>query len=466
MEKEINNTKKFVGKIMEVHEQVVLVECESEYRPHIQELLTTEKDQHIFLEAYSYKSRNELYCLLFTPRALLERNMKIIATGEEIMVPVGNQTLGRAFNLFGESEDGLVGLEGGERYPIQQERKTLSQYKIQDIVLETGIKAADFFAPMLRGGRAGMVGGAGVGKTILMTELLRNISVNHKGVTVFAGIGERIREGHELLELLKEHKILERTALVLGHINKNAAVRFRTAWAAAAVVEYFRDVEKKDVLFFVDNIFRFLQAGSELSTLLGEIPSEFGYQPTLQTEIAKFEDRLLSTEDAHITSVQTVYVPADELTNPTISATLPHLDTVIILSREVTQEGRHPAIDPFQSKSSLVDPKIIGIDHYSALTKTIEILNEYKQLSRIVTIIGEEELSSENQKKYQRARKILNYMTQAFFSTEIQTGRKGVFVKKEDTVKDVSEIIAGKHDAVPPERFLYIADIKSEGLRK
>ncbi len=460
------NKQNFVGKVLEIREQVVLVECESDYRPKIKELLIGERGEKIFLEAYAYKNRQEIYCLLLSQKDSLRRSTRIFATGEEIMVPVGEEILGRAFNLFGEAEDGLGEIPTTHRVPIfgEDTGKTFSKYynpeKTKFELLKTGIKAIDFFIPMFQGSKIGIIGGAGVGKTILMTELLRSISAHHNGISLFAGIGERIREGHELRDLLIEHHLLDRTALILGHINKNAAVRFRTAWAATAIVRYFRDVKKKNVLFFVDNIFRFLQAGSELATLLEEIPSEFGYQSTLQTEIATFENELLSDKEVRVTSVQTIYLPADDMTNPVVTATLPHLDSVIILSRDITQEGRHPAVDPFQSKSSIVNPSIIGDEHYYAVTKTIELLNTYKQLARTVALVGEEELSIENQKKYQRARKILNYMTQSFFSTEIQTGRKGVFTERVEVIRDVNNILDGNFDSIPAEQFMYIGSMK------
>jgi len=331
-------------------------------------------------------------------------------------------------------------------------------------VLETGIKTIDFFAPLLKGGKMALVGGAGVGKTTLQEEILRNVVYGGGGVSVFAGIGERIREGHALWRSLEEYKVLDRTALVFGHISKNAAVRFLTASTAAALVEYFRDEAEEDVLFFADNVFRFLQAGSELSTLLGEIPSEFGYQPTLQTEIAQFENRLYSTEKAYVTSVQTVYVPADEFGNPAIAATMPHMDASVVLSRDLTQEGRYPAVDPFQSMSTALDPDIVGSEHYEAVTQSIELMSQYKQLARIVSIVGSEELSLENQRRYGRAQKILNYMTQPFMTTEIETGRTGIAVKRENVVRDMRAILAGDLDNISADRFLYIGDLKGAGL--
>jgi F-type H+-transporting ATPase subunit beta len=294
-----------------------------------------------------------------------------------------------------------------------------------------------------------------------MSEILQGLIGSHSGISIFAGIGERTREGHELWKWLGDMGLLEKVVMVLGNIHKNAAMRFRTAWAATALAEYFRDEEKKDVLFFVDNVYRFLQAGSELATLAGEIPSEFGYQATLQSEIAQFESRLKSVEGVGVTSVQTMYVPADEITDPTIAATIPHVDSVLILNRTVAQQGRLPAVDYVHSRSSLLNEENIGQEHYKTVTEVADVLQQHEKLTRIVSIVGEDELSVENKIVYGRGQKILNYLTQPFFSTEVQTGRKGVFVKREETVKDIRSILDGKHDTVPAEKFLYIGTIES-----
>ena len=464
MEKEQNIVHTFVGKVREVHEQISIVDCETTYFPDIHELLIIKENPDIYMEVFSYRNSREINCLLFSSKSLLKRGMDVLATGEKIMTPVGKEVLGRSFDLFGKVQDGGAPLNVRHWRSLFPKKNISSRWKKkhpqQRKILETGIKAVDFFTPLFKGGKIGLIGGAGVGKTVLLSEILRNVSSGHTGVSIFAGIGERIREGHELQEFLKTYEILPKTALLLGHINKNAAFRFRTAWAAATLVEYFRDVEKQDVLFFVDNIFRFLQAGSELSSLLGEIPSESGYQPTLQTDLAQFENRLISTEQT-VTSIQAVYVPSDDFTNPGVTATLPYFDAAIKLSRDITREGRHPAIDPLESGATIIDRDFIGEDHYRAFTQAIEILNDYKQLSRIVMIVGQEELSLENQKKYQRAKKINNYMTQAFFTVETQTGRKGVFVSRDSVVKDVLDILDGKFDNVPDEHFLYIGNTKS-----
>lgn len=455
-----------VGRVRGLVGQIIRVDCDGSYRPKLRELLIAENDPTIRLEAYTYEDERTLFCLLLSAVENIPRNTRIVSTGNEITIPVGPGVLGRVIDIYGEAMDGRGAIQTTETRSIyaRTSSELASRVTRPNEVLETGIKTIDFFAPLLKGGKMALVGGAGVGKTTLQEEILRNVVYGGGGVSVFAGIGERIREGHALWRSLEEYKVLDRTALVFGHISQNAAVRFLTASTAATLVEYFRDEAEEDVLFFADNVFRFLQAGSELSTLLGEIPSEFGYQPTLQTEIAQFENRLYSTEKAHVTSVQTVYVPADEFGNPAIAATMPHMDASVILSRDLTQEGRYPAVDPFQSMSTALDPEIVGEEHYDAVTRSIELMSQYKQLARIVSIVGSEELSLENQKRYERAQKILNYMTQPFMTTEIETGRKGVSVKREDVIHDMRAILAGDLDNIPAERFLFIGDLKSAGI--
>ena len=459
-----------IGKITGINGQIVVVSCTGDYRPKLRELLTSPDDPAVRLEVHSYKNQHELFCLLLSARDGVTRDLRVTTTGDQIAIPVGKEILGRVIDLYGEPQDGFGPLKEGPRRAIYSSTKervihTEKDENEKNKIIQTGIKAIDFFTPLPKGGKLGLIGGAGVGKTILMTEILRNINSEGNVLSVFAGIGERIREGHELWQALKSTEVLYRTTLIFGGMNENAAIRFKIAWAAAAIVEHYRDVEKSDVLFFVDNIFRFVQAGSELSTLLEEIPSEFGYQPTLQTEIAQFESRVTSSKDASVTSIQTVYVPADVLTNPSVVATLPHLAAVVILSRDVAQEGRHPSIDLYKSKSSVMEAGFVGKTHYETVVRAVEVLNHFERLSRITAIIGEEELSVQDQKIFHRAQKVINYMSQPFFTAEVQSGRKGVFVQKDDTVSDVEDILAGKFDTLPEEKFLYIGDLTSEGYK-
>ncbi len=455
-------TQRPVGRVRDLRGQVVTVLCEGPYRPPLRELLIAEADPEIRLEAYAYESDRLLRCLLLSSYTKLSRGMSILSTGQQITIPIGQGVLGRVMDLYGNPEDGRgpVPAKSWRSIHGKAERAEFDQLVTHEII-ETGIKAIDFFTPMRKGGKLVLIGGAGVGKTVLMTEILRNLITHHQGVSIFAGIGERTREGHELWTWLENNNLLERTVLMLGNIHKNAAVRFRTAWSASALAEYFRDEEKTDVLFVVDNIFRFLQAGSELSTLAGEIPSEFGYQPTLQSEIAQFESRLKSTETGTVTSVQTMYLPADELSNPSIAVTIPHMDSIVILTRSIASAGRLPAIDPSRSRSLLLSESVVGKAHYQAVTDAMDILNQHDRLERIVSIVGMDELSPENRTIFDRGQKILNYLTQPFYSAEVQTGRKGVFVPRDVTVRDIRRILDGGADTIEAANLLYIGDLDS-----
>lgn len=460
-------TQQFVGRVYGVRGQIVIVHCESDYRPALQEILHAEGVQGVELEAHSYSGRDLLYCLLLSSKEDIFRNMRIVSTGSMLSIPVGKSILGRAFNIYGQPVDGGRLLEYKEARPINPHTATTSvRHRKKRVLLETGIKVLDFFAPLVEGGRLGLIGGAGVGKTALMTEIIRNLGITHPGVTLFAGIGERIREGHELWEALKETGALAKTALIVGHINENAAVRFKVAAAAAALAEYFRDEQKTDVLFFADNIFRFVQAGNELATLLEEIPSEFGYQSTLQTQIAQFENRLSSSETTSISSIQTVYVPADQLTDPSVAAALPYFEAVIVLSREMSQQGLFPAIDLLRSKSATFDRSLIDERHFKMLTAATEALNQYQRLARTAAIIGEDELSAQDRIVFERAIRLRNYMTQPFYTLEDQTGRPGVLVKRQDVISDVEAILSGKFDSIPPERLLYIGTTRDLVAKK
>jgi F-type H+-transporting ATPase subunit beta len=462
MAQQTNTTHRQVGRVRDLLGQVVTVVCDGQYRPPLKELLYAENNENVRLEAYAYENDRILRCLLLANVRSLARGEKILSTGQEITVPIGQGILGRAMDLFGNPEDGKGIIPAKSWRSIHTKAEGVSFEKLQHReLIETGIKAIDFFTPMQKGGKILLVGGAGVGKTVLMTEILRGMISNHKGVSIFAGIGERTREGHELWKWLEENRLLEKVTMVLGNIHKNAAVRFRTAWSATALAEYFRDEKKEDVLFFVDNVFRFLQAGSELSILAGEIPSEFGYQSTLQSEIASFESRLKSTNLNTVTSVQTMYLPADELSDPSIAVTVPHVDSIVILNRTIAQQGRLPAVDYTRSRSTLLNEKIIGKEHYRTVIEATDILHQHERLQRIVAIVGQDELSAENRVTFDRAQKILNYLTQPFFTAKVQTGRGGVFVSRNETVSDIRKILDGKVDDYPTSSLLYIGNLAS-----
>ena len=454
----------YIGTIKAVRGQIVEIDVQSEYTPEISEILTSSDDPSVRLEVYSYNG-STLFCLSLSETNKLHRNISVITTGNPLRIPVGLKTLGRAMNLFGEPEDNKGQIEAETQVPIYSKSPSLNVLQESTEMLETGIKAIDFSCPFLKGGKIGFIGGAGVGKTVLISELIHNITSNSQGVSVFAGIGERVREGQELLESLEESKVLANVTLILGQMGENAAIRFRVANAAAALAEYFRDINKKDVLFFIDNIYRFVQAGNEVATLLGTIPSEQGYQATLQTELGNLEERLVSTINGSITSIQTVYVPADDISDPGVYSLISYLDSSVILSRSVAQLGLYPAIELSQSSSSLLSvPGLIGEDHYNLFPRFQQVLNRYNELSRIAAILGVSELSGQDQVIFSRAKRLMNYLTQPFFVTESQTGRSGVFVKRDQTIGDIGLILDGKLDTVPEEKLLYIGSLKDAGL--
>ncbi|TSC64741.1 MAG: ATP synthase subunit beta [Microgenomates group bacterium Gr01-1014_93] len=447
------------GTIIAVESQIATVQIESPELPALNDILTCPQEPDVWLEVYS-QSQNKVLCLILSNPTKLYRGMTVHSSRTNLKVPVGSSTLGRAMNLFGESQDGKIKPSSKVNSSIYSHSPPLNTVRGSFELLATGIKAIDFLIPFVKGAKIGFIGGAGVGKTILMTELLHNITLQHQGVSVFAGVGERIREGQELYQRLEELKILQRVVMIVGQMNENAAVRLRVAQAAAALAEYFRDNDKKDVLFFIDNMFRFVQAGQELSTILGTLPSEQGYQAILQRQISTLEDRLVSTINGSVTSIQTVYVPADELNDPGVSAIMSFLDISIILSRSSTSLGIYPPIDPFSSVSAAASKIILGENHYDALIQVRQLLENYKKLSHIVAIIGESELSAEDQTLFSRARKIINYFTQPFFVTEAQTGRKGVFVEREELIKDIRLILSGRLDNIDAEKFLYIGSLR------
>ena len=452
--------KEFKGRIRGVRGQIVEVGYDdTDGLPKFFEILTSPENPDVSLEVYAYAEDNTLFCLSLTKRRYLYRNMPIVTTGHPLVVPVGKGILGRVFNLFGAPVDNKGDMKDTKPMAIYRDMSKTTNVVTSQEILETGIKQIDFFTPFVEGGKVGFVGGAGVGKTVLMTELLHNITYKHEGLSIFAGIGERIREGHELMKALETSKVIDRVALIFGQMNENAIIRFRVAWAASTLAEFFRDELKKDVLFFADNVYRFIQAGAEVSAVLGSIPSELGYQATLETEISNFENRLVSTPNGSITSLQTVYVPADELSDVGVAAILSHLDAQVILSRDRASRGFYPPIDPLVSTSNTLNKRIVGDVHYDVATRALETLNNHQRLSRIVAIVGEAELSPYDQLIYQRAKKLINYLTQPFFTTESQTGKKGITVERNTTVQDVDMIISGKLDQVPAEKFLYIGSL-------
>lgn len=452
------------GKIQTLNDQIARVQITSVERPKLLEILTSPDDQSVKLEVY-YQVENISMCLILSKITKIYRGMPIVGTGTGLTIPTSDKLLGRVINLFGEPQDSQAPIIFDKHIPIYSSTPPLNTIKSNAGILETGIKTIDFLTPFLKGGKIGFIGGAGVGKTVLMSELMHNITQRlPQGVSVFAGVGERIREGQELYQRLKNLGVMPKTAMILGQMNENAAVRLRVALAATAIAENFRDQEKKDVLFFIDNMFRFIQAGSEVATILGTIPSEQGYQATLQSEISSIEDRLVSTDNGFITSIQTIYVPSDEITDAGVNAVMSFLDTAIVLSRSVAQYGLYPPIDISQSSSSTVSRTILGDDHFEILTEFQELFDKYNKLSHIVTIVGESELSTADQLIFHRVKKVINYLTQPFFITEAQTSRKGVYVPKKDTIKDIKMILSGKLDIVPEEKLLYIGSLTDAKL--
>lgn len=449
------------GKIVSIKGQIVEVAFVDE-KPSVHDILIVTDNNDIKLEVYTSSSESTFYCLCLSGVRQLHRGMTVFNTQESIKIPVGKEVLGRMINLFGQPQDEKGPIATQQERPIFSHELAFENIATPKNVLETGIKPIDFFCPILRGGKAGLFGGAGVGKTIILTEIIHNIVVGGKDktVSVFAGVGERAREGQELYEALEQSNVLQGVSLLIGGMGENPAVRLRTAISGVAMAEYFRDTEKKDVLFFIDNIFRFAQAGYELSTLMNTIPSEGGYQATLSSEMASFQERLVSTTTNAITTVEAIYVPSDDLTDNGVQSIFPYLDTNIILSRSIYQEGRFPAIDLLSSVSSATNIQTIGSLHYTALLQAQRLLKSAVALERIVSLVGESELSVDDHTIYARSRILKNYMTQSFFVTENQTDRKGKFVSIDLVVKDVKAILDGKYDKVQPEKFLFLGDLR------
>ena len=383
----------------------------------------------------------------------LERGAEVTDTGAPISVPVGPETLGRMYDVTGQPIDGKEATKTKKTYPIHRKAPDFTSQSTTSEILETGIKVVDLICPFLKGGKIGLFGGAGVGKTVIIQELIRNIAQEHGGYSMFAGVGERTREGNDLYREMEESGVLDKTALVFGQMNEPPGARARVALTALSMAEYFRDEEGKDLLLFVDNIFRFTQAGSEVSALLGRMPSAVGYQPTLATEMGQLQERVTSTDKGSITSVQAVYVPADDLTDPAPATTFAHLDSTVVLARSLASLGIYPAVDPLDSSSTVLDPLVVGEEHYRTAQEVQNVLQRYKDLQDIIAILGMEELSDDDKLTVQRARKIQKFLSQPFFVAEQFTGMEGKYVKREDTVKGFREILDGKHDDVPEQAF-------------
>ena len=454
---------KNIGRVVQIQGPVIDVKFDDNHMP---ELLTAIKvalgnDKYLTIEVAQHIGDDVVRCISMGPTEGLIRGMEAIDTGAPISVPVGEATLGRMFNVLGEEidEQGKVPANT-KRLPIHRAAPSFSEQTTESVILETGIKVIDLLCPYVKGGKIGLFGGAGVGKTVLIQELINNIATQQHGISVFAGVGERTREGNDLYHEMKGTGVLSKTALVFGQMNEPPGARMRAPLAALTMAEYFRDTEHQDVLLFIDNIFRFTQAGSEVSALLGRMPSAVGYQPTLATEMGQLQERITSTKDGSITSVQAIYVPADDLTDPAPATTFSHLDAKTVLDRKTAALGIYPAVDPLDSSSTILDPHIVGEEHYQVARGVQKILQRYKELQDIIAILGMDELSDEDKLLVARARRIRNFLSQPFFVAEVFSGNKGIYVPLKETIRSFKEILEGKYDSLPEQAFLYVGTIE------
>jgi len=453
---------KNVGRVVSVVGPVVDVRFEMGELPDIYDALVVRNPRtqtDLVLEVEQLLGDKTVRCVAMDSTDGLVRGLEVYDTGKPIQVPVGREVLGRLFNLLGEPIDEAGEVRAADYWPIHRDPPKLTEQETRIELLETGIKVIDLLAPFPKGGKIGFFGGAGVGKTVLVMELIRNMAIEHKGFSMFAGVGERTREGNDLWLEMKEAGVLPNTVLVFGQMNEPPGARFRVALSALTIAEYFRDVEGKDVLLFIDNIFRFVQAGSEVSALLGRMPSAVGYQPTLATDMGELQERITSTKKGSITSVQAIYVPADDITDPAPATTFAHLDATVVLSRQIAELGLYPAVDPLDSTSKMLDPVVVGEKHYAVARGVQEVLQRYKDLQDIIAILGIEELSEEDKLIVQRARKIQRFLTQPMFVAERFTGRAGQYVPLEETVRGFDEILAGKYDDIPEQAFYMVGNI-------
>ncbi len=452
------------GKIVQVLGPVVDVEFENCELPAIKDALEViNNDKKCVMEVAQHIGNNIVRCIMLSSSEGLYRDLEVTATGSPIKVPVGDKTLGRLFNVLGETLDGKEPITDSDKWVIHRDPPSFEEQSPVVEILETGIKVIDLLAPYAKGGKIGLFGGAGVGKTVLIQELIRNIATEHGGYSIFTGVGERSREGNDLWCEMSESGVIEKTALVFGQMNESPGARMRVAETGLTMAEYFRDEKHQNVLLFIDNIFRFTQAGSEVSALLGRMPSAVGYQPTLATEMGELQERITSTRSGSITSVQAVYVPADDLTDPAPATTFSHLDATTVLSRKIVEQGIYPAVDPLESTSRILEPDVVGEEHYNVARRVQEILQQYKELQDIIAILGMEELSEEDKTTVYRARKIQKFLSQPFHVAETFTGIKGTYVPLEETIRGFSAIINGEMDEYPENAFFNvgtIADVK------
>ena len=449
------------GKIVQVSGPVVDVEFEGSYLPAIKDALYVIQDgKKKTMEVSQHIDNNVVRCIMLAASEGLCKDMEVTATGSGISVPVGEKTLGRLFNVLGDTLDNGEKLDEEEHWCIHRNPPTFAEQSPVVEMLQTGIKVIDLLAPYAKGGKIGLFGGAGVGKTVLIQELIRNIAAESGGYSIFTGVGERSREGNDLWTEMKESGVIDKTALVFGQMNEPPGARMRVAETGLTMAEYFRDVKKQDVLLFIDNIFRFVQAGSEVSALLGRMPSAVGYQPTLATDLGELQERIASTTRGSITSVQAVYVPADDLTDPAPATTFSHLDATTVLSRKIVEQGIYPAVDPLESTSRILEPDVVGEEHYNVARRVQEVLQKYKELQDIIAILGMEELSEDDKLTVYRARKIQRFLSQPFHVAENFTGTPGKYVPVEDTVKGFKAILDGEMDEYPEAAFFNVGTIE------
>jgi F-type H+-transporting ATPase subunit beta len=454
------------GKVVQVIGTVVDLEFPPDQLPAIFNAIEISKNgSKIVLEAQEHIGNNWVRCLSFSPTEGLARGAEAVDTGASLRVPVGRPTLGRLFNVLGEPLDNLGEVKAPEKWSIHRPPPSLEEQETKTEMLETGLKVIDLITPFTKGGKVGAYGGAGVGKTVIIMELIRNIATEHGGFSVFAGIGERSREGNQLWYEMKESGVIDKTVLVFGQMNEPPAVRLRVGFTGLTMAEYFRDIEGQDVLLFIDNIYRYTLAGMEVSALLGRMPSAVGYQPTLATEVGELEERITSTKKGSITSFQAVYVPADDYTDPGVATTFGHLDAVIALERSIAEQGLYPAVDPLASTSRILTPEVVGEEHHRIAREVQRVLQRYKDLQDVIAILGIEELSDEDKLMVARARRIQRFLSQPMFVTEVFTGRPGRYVAIGETVRGFREILEGKHDALPEQAF-YMAGTIDEVVER